>query len=138
MVNLKPTTCNICGGVVEYIENSKIYGKSYGSGFCYRCLNCDAYVGTYKDRPSVAMGILADKEMRKWKMYCHDLFDKLWKTHYIIDENNNLKKVFPKMKRGQAYKRLAEEMGIEQENCHFGYFNIKELKRAYAIIKNNF
>ena len=56
---LRPTECNICGGEVEYIPNKQIYGKSYGSGFCYHCTNCGAYVGTHKPRPKDALGILA-------------------------------------------------------------------------------
>lgn len=62
---LRPTKCNICGGEVEYIPNKFIYGKSYGSGFCYHCCQCGAYVGTHKIRPQEAFGILArERKMR--------------------------------------------------------------------------
>lgn len=139
MIDLQPTVCNLCGGTVEYIKNSKIYGKSYGSGFCYHCINCDAYVGTHKDRPREAMGILANEEMRRWKNWCHNIFDKLWQPHYKVNYSNlTTKMVVPKMKRGQAYSLLAKEMGIPKSDCHFGYFNVKQLKRAYAILKNKF
>lgn len=139
-VNLQPTICNICGGEVEYIENSKIYGKSYGSGWCYHCKKCGAYVGTHKPRPKEALGILADDEMKQWKMWCHNLFDRLWKgvPEYFKLDGTRVKAVPPKMKRGQAYKRLAKEMGIPESECHFGYFNVKQLKRAYAILKTKF
>ena len=42
MFTKHPTKCNICGGLVKYIPNKEIYGKSYGSGFCYYCTNCGA------------------------------------------------------------------------------------------------
>lgn len=122
MINLQPTKCNLCGGDVEYIENSKIYGKSYGSGWCYHCKSCGAYVGTHKPRPKIALGILANKEMKGWKMSCHKMFDDLWRKQGF--------------NRGFCYKWLAIEMGIEYKDCHFGYFNMKQLRQAYAILKN--
>ena len=39
-MTLQPKVCNICGGDVEYITNDKIYGKKYGSGYCYHCTKC--------------------------------------------------------------------------------------------------
>ena len=37
MINTQPTICNICGGPVTYGSNSRVYGKEYGSGYCYLC-----------------------------------------------------------------------------------------------------
>lgn len=124
-VDLYPTVCNLCGGEVEYIPNSKIYGKSYGSGYCYHCKNCGAYVGTNKMRPKQALGILANKEMRELKMKCHDEFDKSWK--YSSD---------PRSERSRAYERFAKKMGIDVSECHFGYFNTEQLNKALGILKN--
>lgn len=67
MFTKHPTKCNICGGLVKYIPNKEIYGKSYGSGFCYYCTNCGAYVGTHVPQPKVALGILA-KDNEKIKI----------------------------------------------------------------------
>lgn len=117
---LRPTECNICGGEVEYIPNKQIYGKSYGSGFCYHCTNCGAYVGTHKPRPKDALGILATAEMRTMKMKCHDIFDKMWDT--------------PKQ-RNKMYKWLAKELDMRLEDCHFGYFDMAMLNKAYKILK---
>lgn len=124
MIDLHPKTCNLCGGRVECISNDKIYGRRYGSGYCYRCTECGAYVGTHKPWPDKALGILADAEMRDWKMKCHGLFDALWK-----DAKNRRKR------RRQLYIRLAGEMGISVEACHFGYFDLQQLKRAYQILE---
>ena len=140
MIDLYPTKCNLCGGYVEYISNDKIYGKKYGSGYCYHCTKCGAYVGTHKPRPREALGILANKEMQKWKIWCHDLFDKLWKgvPAYVMADGTKVDRVKPKMTRGQAYFLLAKEMNIPFKECHFGYFDLPQLKRAYAILKNKF
>lgn len=123
MVNIKklrPKKCNICGGKVEYIPNKFIYGKPYGSGFCYHCCQCGAYVGTHTIRPKEAFGILANEEMRKMKMKCHDLFDRLWSTP---------------QQRHKCYKWLANELNIPVEDCHFGYFDLETLKMAYEILR---
>lgn len=66
---LKPIEkCNLCGGEVEYVSNEVVYGKRYGSGFCYRCKSCGAYVGTHEPRPLEPYGILEDKDWyRKYR-----------------------------------------------------------------------
>ena len=120
-IDLHPDTCNICGGKVIFTDNSVVYGRKYGSGKCYLCTQCGAYVGTHKPHPDAALGLLADKEMRQLKIACHDIFDQLWSNH---------------SERNQAYKKLAEEMGIEFSECHFGYFTISQLNTAYQILQS--
>ena len=123
MIDLHPKTCNLCGGAVEYTSNAVVYGKEYGSGMCYLCTNCRAYVGTHKPRPREALGLLADEPMRKGKMACHSLFDAMWKG-----------KPKPQKKRRDLYSWLAEKMGIPVSECHFGWFDIQQLRRAHTIL----
>lgn len=113
------TICNLCGGKVEYIPNSLIFGRSYGSGYCYRCTYCGAYVGTHKTNPKKPLGILADEEMRQLRRQCHSLFDAKW--------------INPKERR-KAYQKLAEMMGIPLEDCHFAKFNKEQLKLALSLL----
>ncbi len=122
MIDVYPKICNICGERVEYISNTKIYGRQYGSGYCYRCTVCGAYVGTHKPWPRKAMGILANAEMREWKMKCHGLFDSFWNGT-------------GRRRRNQLYIRLAGEMGIPAKDCHFGYFDLRQLRLAYRILE---
>lgn len=80
MINTQPEVCNLCGGKVIYTSNARVYhGREYGSGYCYLCLACGAYVGTHKPHPKEALGLLADERMRKGKIMCHALFDAMWK-----------------------------------------------------------
>lgn len=124
MINLYPTKCNLCGGKVIYTSNAKVYhGKEYGSGKCYLCTACGAYVGTHRPRPKEAFGLLADDRMRKGKMACHDLFDRHWKGKSRATK-----------KRNELYAWLAEQLGIEVAECHFGYFDYETLKKAYRIL----
>ena len=120
MIDLCPTKCNLCGGEVVYQSNSLIYGKEYGSGKCYFCLQCGAYVGTHKPRPKEALGILANREMRHMKSLCHDVFDRMWNDS---------------VERTELYIELANALNIPVEECHFGYFNLSMLNKAYAILR---
>jgi hypothetical protein len=120
MIDLHPTVCNLCGGEVVYQSNKLVYGKEYGSGMCYFCLRCGAYVGTHKPRPEEALGILANKEMRTMKSNCHKLFDRMWHDS---------------SERHELYIALAEELGISEEECHFGYFDLSMLNKAYRVLK---
>ena len=99
MINLYPEKCNLCGGQVIYTSNAIIYGREYGSGKCYYCTNCHAYVGTHVPRPKEALGILADANMRNQKIKCHAMFDELWK-HEDTGKKRHKKRV-------EAYKWLA-------------------------------
>ena len=123
-MNLHPTKCNLCGEKVIFTSNARIYGKEYGSGKCYLCTSCWAYVGTHKPRPDEAMGILADAEMRQMKMKCHELFDKRW-----MAERNRRKA------RNKEYEALANYLGIPVEECHFGYFDMDMLNKAYDYLR---
>jgi hypothetical protein len=127
-INLHPTVCNLCGGEVIYTSNAKVYGREYGSGKCYYCTKCHAYVGTHKPRPKEALGLLADKEMRDLKMQCHTLFDKQWKTESTSKKRH--------LARKRAYKELAKRLSIPVSECHFGYFDMDMLKKTYVILQN--
>lgn len=123
MIDTHPTRCNICGGHVVFTSNATIYGKEYGSGKCYLCQSCGAYTGTHRPRPREALGLLADESMRKGKVLCHDLFDEMWKG-----------KPKAQKKRKDLYAWLADQMDISFEECHFGYFDIDQLRQAYKLL----
>jgi hypothetical protein len=63
---------------------------------------------------------MAGKELQMLKKEAHALFDPIWKTR--------------RMYRGQAYIWLANQLGIDVGECHFGYFDKPTLKRAIAIL----
>ena len=127
MVELQPKICNLCGSKVIYTSNSVVYGgREYGSGFCYLCTQCGAYVGIHKPRPNEALGLLADAKMRSLKMQCHELFDRKWRNH---PQNTR------RLARKRAYEELAEKLDIDVSECHFGYFNLDMLNRALDILQ---
>lgn len=75
----------------------------------YQCTPCKAHVGCHgtSDKP---MGRLANLELRKAKNSAHRHFDQLWKSCG--------------MKRPDAYKWLASELGIDGGDCHIGMFDV--------------
>lgn len=119
-MNKQPTICNLCGGKVIYTTNDVIYGKRYGSGYCYLCERCGASVGTHKPRPDEALGLLANREMKNMKIKCHDAFDKLWSN---------------REQRNFLYEKLASSLGISVDDCHFGYFDLDMLHKAYEVLQ---
>lgn len=129
MVELQPVECNLCGGKVIYTSNAKIYGREYGSGRMYYCTVCGAYVGTHIPRPREAFGILANQEMRDMKQLCHKLFDEQWIHKKTIKEKKHARK--------QAYRSLAKALNIEESECHFGYFDMEMLHKAYKVLSES-
>lgn len=117
-----PKACPFCSSEVVLTSNKEIYGKEFGNGKCYLCRKCKASVGTHNGttRP---LGILANREMKILKKTCHDLFDITWKNKIL--------------NRTEAYKRLARSLGIKQEDCHFGHFEIDMLINAIKVLSDS-
>lgn len=117
--------CNLCGGHVKLVDNAQIYGQRYGSGYAYMCMKCGARTGTHINSPDVALGILSNDEMRRWKTKCHNRFDALWKGQGK----------YAKSIRDDLYFELSKLLHIPEHCCHFGHFDIDMLKEAYGKIE---
>lgn len=123
-VNTRPYECNICGSSeVRFCSNAIIYGRQYGSGYCYYCFRCKSYVGTHKNNPRESLGILATKDMRELKKKCHAIFDRQWSN---------------KRERDDLYLWLADELRITKSSCHFGWADMDLLQKAYRILVDKF
>lgn len=111
------TICPYCGKETELIDSAEVYhGVSYG--WMYICRPCDAYVGCYKGTTK-ALGRLANAELRKYKHEAHDVFDLIWKKHF--------------MKRAQAYTWLSKQLGTERDYTHIGMFDVETCKKVIAV-----
>jgi hypothetical protein len=115
----KPKECPYCSSDIVYTSNKEIYGKEFGSGKCYKCTKCDAYVGVHKGT-DIPLGRMANKELRDLKKRAHALFDPIWQNG--------------KKKRSQAYSDLAKKLGIKADECHFGWFDKEMLERSISIL----
>jgi len=113
--------CSHCCGPAEYCNNKEIYGQSYGAWpMVWLCRQCNAYVGCHKNSIT-PLGTLANAETRDWRKRAKEPFLELVATRF----NNN---------RTTAYKWLAEQMGIDSAECHFGMFNVERCKLALAVV----
>lgn len=114
--------CPYCGRRAELIDSSAVYnGESYGK--IYLCRPCWAYVGVHRNT-YIPLGRLADKDLRRWKRCVHEVFDTLW-----VNEPNR------RLARTNAYKWLADKMGLPVDEAHFGKFDIDQCKKAVQIIQ---
>jgi hypothetical protein len=115
----KPKACKNCGSEVIITSNAKIYSKEFGNGKCYKCVSCDSYVGVHGGT-NIPLGILANKEERELKKKCHESFDKLW---------------FTPRQRNICYKELSILLKIKPNQCHFGWFELEMLQKAYDKVQ---
>lgn len=65
------------------------------------------------------MGILGNAETRKKRIEVHRLFDRFWRKQTY---------------RRRLYKRLAFELGIAEEDCHFALMDTEMLNKAEQVL----
>jgi len=120
--------CPYCGRAARLVTGYEIYIKSHDPDLCTRwfwiCTRCKAYVGCvgYSTEP---LGELADAETRRERIHVHKVFDPLWKHHNS------------RMTRAEAYKWLANKLGMTEEECHIGRFDAFTCRRVIGIIKED-
>jgi hypothetical protein len=118
---MKPQRCPFCNSRVSLIDGAAIYGCSYG--FIYLCNaypSCDAR-GRCHPKTIIALGTLANKELRKYRSLVHRKFDPLWQSG-----------VFPS--RQAAYKWLSKVMRLPLERTHVAMFDVRQCQRAIALV----
>jgi hypothetical protein len=108
---------------VSLIDSAKIFGCSYG--FIYLCdayPNCDARVGCHPGT-IIALGTLANRELRKWRSLVHRKFDPLWQSGVFSS-------------RQAAYKWLSKVMRLPLERTHVAMFDKRQCQRAIACVED--
>lgn len=113
--------CPYCCGEAELVTGQAIYPHrpDLAHKRFYRCHSCDAYVGCHPGTTK-PLGRLANASLRQAKQRAHKSFDPLWKTG--------------RMKRGQAYAWLAQQLGIPKQDCHIGMFDEDTCERVVRIV----
>lgn len=117
---MRDVSCDYCGQPAERVTGAEIYPRrpDLAGKTLWRCEPCGAYVGCHPgtDKP---LGRLADAELRRAKMAAHAAFDPLWRSG--------------DMRRGQAYRWLAERLGIDSSECHIGMMDAATCRRVAAV-----
>ena len=114
--------CSYCSCHSKLVSGSAIYKNrpDLDDLKFYLCKPCDAYVGVHKGTVK-PLGRLANAELRKAKMAAHARFDPLWKSGT--------------MKRKEAYKHLADLLGIHPSDCHIGMFDVDMCKKVLVVLR---
>lgn len=113
-------TCSECGGVGRGATGREIYPHRpdlYAKHF-YRC-DCGAYVGCHPNS-SRALGTPAGPATRRARSAAHAAFDPIWKRG--------------KMRRSDAYKALAAQLGINPGSCHISWFDAAQCARVVQAV----
>lgn len=114
-------TCPYCNEPAKLVSGDHVYPHRidlFKKNF-WVCDPCDARVGVHKHDPNFKpLGRLADAELRKAKQKAHTNFDSLWRGGYLSRKN--------------AYKKLAEGLGIHRDQCHIGMFDVE---LCYATVE---
>jgi hypothetical protein len=119
---LTAPVCPYCGANSEHVDGKVVYPHrpDLAEKRFWLCRPCDAYVGCHDGTPE-PLGRLANAELRKMKSAAHSAFDPLWRDGH--------------MKRSAAYKRLAEHLGLDSEQCHIGMFDVAMCAKVIAFSK---
>lgn len=117
--------CPYCGSKVLLKDASFIYhiNKSNSWGKVWVCSSfpkCNSYVGCHKGT-EIPLGRLANERLRTLKMEAHKQFDPIWKSGL--------------MSRKEAYRWLADMLGIPTDECHIGMFDIKMCQKVIHLCK---
>jgi hypothetical protein len=120
---MEKVDCPYCNNPAAMVKGSVIYPQypDYHQKWFYQCAPCGAYVGCHPNSQR-ALGRLANKELRGAKMDAHNAFDALWRK-------------YKKFSRKDAYKWLAESLGISRSDCHIGMFDVATCRRVVEVVK---
>ena len=109
--------CPYCGKEAALVTGRKLYPHrpDLAEKRFYECKPCDARVGCH-GTSTKPLGRLANAELRREKSAAHRAFDPIWKSR--------------RMKRGEAYRWLAERLSMAREDCHIGMFDVADCQRV--------
>ena len=113
--------CPYCHQTAQLVSGAEIYPhrRDLWHRAFYSCPPCHAYVGCHEGTTK-PLGRLANAELRLAKQQAHAAFDPLWKSGNV--------------KRTEAYKLLAEALGLRKKGCHIGWFDVDMCRRVVEVV----
>lgn len=106
------TARRLSDGREAYPHRPDLFSKLFW--FC----DCGAFVGCHPGTKK-ALGAPAGKATKRARMDAHAAFDGLWKSR--------------RMSRSEAYRWLAEKLGIEPRDCHIGHMTGEMARRVVTV-----
>jgi hypothetical protein len=105
--------CPDCGDSMALMKDRNFVG--------YRCRSLDCR-GSHASHPDGSpVGTPADARTRKARTLAHEAFDRVWRTK--------------KMTRGRAYAWMRNELGMTEEECHIGSFDVETCRRLVQKVR---
>lgn len=113
-----------CGERASLVRGAEVYPhrRDLAHLYFWKC-SCGRFVGCHKGttRP---LGRPADAETRRARSAAHAAFDPLWRD----PERRRFKT------RRQAYRWLAEALGIDEDDCHMGEMSAENARRVIDAV----
>jgi hypothetical protein len=124
-------TCPYCSRPAALVTGKVIYPhrKDLHEKTFWACMPCKAWVGCHPGT-DVALGRLANEELRNAKRAAHAAFDPLWQPEVQTGSKNKRRKM-----RDAAYDALARVLNIPREECHIGMFDLDRCTRTVEACK---
>lgn len=116
-----PTHCPWCEARVSIVKNSEVYGRPQGTWpWVFLCGNrlCGAYVDMHPGT-GIPRGTLADSATRQARGWAKQLLSGIWQSGY--------------MTKDAAIRWLAGKLGIPEQECEIGRFDVKTCQLAVAV-----
>jgi hypothetical protein len=114
--------CPECGGTM--VLRASRFGPFYG---CKNYPRCTASHGAHK-KTGKPLGTPADKVTKQERIATHAMLDPLWNGMKLPVFND----------RREAYRWMAEVMGMTADEAHIGRFDAEQCKRLRGFIAARF
>lgn len=122
----------LVGAEVVYPHRAELEGR-----MIWRCTNCDAHVGCHRDGAKVfvpggevvvsdgtlAMGSLANKDLRAARIETHRMFEMLWQPP-------------ARMTRAEAYRWMARLLSLAFEEAHIAALTYDKCVKVQLVIED--
>lgn len=105
---------------------------------------CGARVGCHPGT-TVPLGRAADAQLRGARGHVHALLDPIWRDAWKgsayrgangrFDGARGSKRIITGVARTRVYEFLASRMGLTEDDCHVGMFDLEQCRQAYAILR---
>lgn len=112
--------CIYCGSQTELVTGESLYPRSprLHDKYFHACMPCGAWVGCHPGT-RVALGQVANAELRQARSRAHAAFDPIWMSGGI--------------NRTLAYAWLAEQLALPGKRCHIAQFDVAQCQRVVEV-----
>lgn len=127
--------CEICDQEGILVDNSEIYGKSYGNGLVYICPSFplhDCYVGCHDNKEPLGP-VMVGPETRYWRKRSKNRFNLLWKQK-LLSQISPVTRSWSGTERSKAYRWLSIKLNKDRKDTHFGHFDIADCQLVCGLM----